>query len=257
MPKTVYPVLGTPVDVLSYSQILQRIEYKIYSDEPRGVICVAAVHLIMESYHSPTLQAALQHAWLITADGMPLVLLQQKAGFHQAQRIYGPDLMLKICAIAARKKWRIYFLGGSLHESQQLTTVLQQKFPSLLVVGHCDTPHKRLSEKKNQKILAEIRQLQAQIVFVGLGCPYQEQWMLQHTADLPQSILIGVGAAFDFHTGKIKQAPHILQRLSLEWLFRLIQEPQRLWRRYLILNTQFILALFQVAVRQLIKSIHL
>lgn len=250
-----FTVLGSQVSVLNYPLTLQLVEQQLRSQRPAAYICVAAVHLIMAAYKNPRLQKLVNQAFLVTPDGMPLVCLGKMAGYQTISRVYGPTLTWKICQLAQKQKYKIFLLGGASGQGQQLAGKLQQRFPRLLISGHYDTPQRPLTKKQNQQVLEQIKKAQADVVLLGLGCPYQEEWMAAHSPQLPQQVLIGVGAAFDFISGRVAQAPTWIQNSGLEWLFRLIQEPQRLWRRYLLLNSQFIFLISKEVVQQIYKKL--
>jgi N-acetylglucosaminyldiphosphoundecaprenol N-acetyl-beta-D-mannosaminyltransferase len=169
---------------------------------------------------------------------MPLVWLLRKAGYSHVDRVYGPDLLL---ALARRGGYRHYFYGGAPGVPEQLVSNLKSKFPSIDVAGIYSPPFRSLSAKEDETASALIRSSQPDIVWVGLGTPKQERWMASHVNRLKGAVLIGVGAAFDFHAGTIKQAPRWIHRSGFEWLFRLVIEPRRLWRRYFTVIPLFIL----------------
>lgn len=234
-------ILGVNISPLTYKKTLACIEDYI-NKKKKGYICVSAVHLIMECQKNILLKRGVNAATLVTPDGMPLVWLLRSRG-ASTERVYGPNLMLKTCELAAKKGWRVFLLGGSIRESKTLQSKLLQQFPPLCIVGAIDTPSLPLTDKENQKVIDSINKSHAQVVLVGEGCPTQELWMIENRGALKPNILISVGAAFDFISGKKKQAPWLLQTLGFEWLFRLVQEPKRLGYRYMIQNTMFILYL--------------
>jgi N-acetylglucosaminyldiphosphoundecaprenol N-acetyl-beta-D-mannosaminyltransferase len=240
-------IFGTKVNDLNYQLAIKKIAAWIKNSRS-ATVCVAAVHLIMETERDPGLQKGINQAEMVTPDGMPLVWLLKLFGSKQASRVYGPTLTLKLCKIAAEKSWRVFLLGGAAGQSRLVAQKLTQKFPRLKIVGNIDTPIRPIPKSDNQAIIKKINNTGADLVFVGLGCPLQEQWMIDNKNQINSAVMIGVGAAFDFISEKVAQAPKWMQTLGLEWLFRLIQDPLRLWRRYLILNTKFIfltgLALF-------------
>lgn len=237
-------ILGVHVSPLTYSVTLQVVA-DLVAKSLKGYICVAAVHLVMECQKDPKLLAGVNNATVVTPDGMPLVWLILRSG-QKTERVYGPDLMLKICEKAARENYKIFLLGGNIGQSQLLKKKLTKKYSKLNIAGIEDTPIRPLSLEQNKQVIRKINQSGAQIVFVGTGCPTQELWMIENRKKLAAAVLIGVGAAFDYICGKRKQPPKRLQKLGFEWLFRLVQEPRRLWKRYLFLNAQFLMALLGV-----------
>jgi N-acetylglucosaminyldiphosphoundecaprenol N-acetyl-beta-D-mannosaminyltransferase len=172
---------------------------------------------------------------------MPLVWLSRRQSRTPVERVYGPDLMLALCAKSIEQGYRHYFYGGAPGVPETLGQTLQTRFPGLQVAGDCSPPFRSLTSAEEIQIINHINQTQADIVWVGLGTPKQDLWMAAHRPRLTAPVLIGVGAAFDFHTGRIPQAPRWMQQNGLEWLFRLYQEPRRLWYRYLIYNPLFVL----------------
>lgn len=240
-PKTTN-ILGVNVSAITYERALA----EVFSPNTRGrlrYVCVAAVHLIMECQKDARLKAGVNAADLVTPDGMPLVWLSQLAGKRAVGRVYGPDLMLKICERAARENRSIFLLGGAKGQTKQLAQVLKKRFPGLRIAGTHDTPARPIPARENSALLQKIRASKADFIFVGMGCPFQEQWMIDASSKLKRGTAIGVGAAFDFLTGRVKQAPRWMQNIGLEWLFRLAQEPRRLARRYILLNAQFLILL--------------
>jgi N-acetylglucosaminyldiphosphoundecaprenol N-acetyl-beta-D-mannosaminyltransferase len=171
---------------------------------------------------------------------MPLVWLSRLQGFHHVERVYGPDLMLALCERLAAKGYRHFFYGGAEGVPEQLASVLQKRFPGLQVAGTFSPPFRSLTADEDDRIVQMINAAAPDIVWVGLSTPKQERWMAGHRERLTAPVLIGVGAAFDFLTGRKPQAPRWMQRAGLEWLFRLLTEPRRLWRRYLINNPLFV-----------------
>lgn len=242
-------VLGSKINCSDYEHILKEILWQIERKKSHFV-CVAAVHLIMEAKKDHLLQAQINQSLATVSDGVPLVWIAKLRGQKQTKRVYGPELMLKLCQIASKKSYKIFLLGGANGQCKILKKKLLDKFPNLQIVDYVDTPHRPIPEQENQKIIKKINTSKAAIVFVGLGCPIQEKWMIENYKKLDTAICIGVGAAFDFISGKIRQAPIWMQNSGLEWFFRLLQEPKRLWKRYLILNTYFIFSLITEKFKQ-------
>jgi len=203
-------------------------------------ICIANVHVLMEAHDSGTFQKVLNQADLVTPDGMPLVWMMRLKGVKDQTRVYGPTLMLHVLEMAAAEQIPVGFYGAQEQTLQKLLARLRERYPALKVPYAYSPPFRALSGQENAEIVDEIISSGARILFVGLGCPKQEIWMAQQHGHLPL-VMLGVGAAFDFHAGIVQQSPAWLQKLGLEWFFRLIQEPSRLWRRYLYNNPRFIL----------------
>lgn len=235
-------ILNVHVSNLTYNKAINDIESWIKTGK-RHYICVANVHLVMECQKDKKLLNAVNKACLVTPDGMPLVWLSRLYGRKKIERVYGPTLTIKVCKLASKKGYSIFLLGGKKGRSRELTRVLKQKFPALSIAGAEETPIRPIPAKKNAQIIKKINRSKANIVLVGMGCPFQEQWMSNNTNKLSANILIGVGAAFDFITKRVKQAPEWMQKAGLEWLFRFFQEPKRLAYRYTTLNILFIFAI--------------
>lgn len=231
-------VLGTVVSAINLADAVETIEGWIGRGEHRYV-CVANVHSVMEAFRDPTLRQVMNGSGLTTPDGMPLVWLLKHAGHHRASRVYGPDLMLDVCQRSLETGWRHYFLGGADGVADAMAARLQARFPGLQVAGTLSPPFRPLSRDEDEELVRTVNRASADIVWVGLGAPKQERWMAEHRAALDAPVLVGVGAAFDFHAGTVRQAPAALQRAGLEWAYRLVKEPRRLWRRYLVYNPWF------------------
>lgn len=231
-------IIKTRIDSTSYEDACWRIENWI-EDGKNGYIVAANVHVVMMGYWHSSYQTILNHALLVTPDGMPLVMGLRLLGIKEQKRVYGPDLMLAWCERAAQQKIPIFLYGGTSEMLERLETNLIQKFPELQIVGSISPPFRPLTEAEESQYCQEIVESGAKVVFVGLGCPKQEQWMAKVSPRLP-CIMIGVGAAFSFHSGMVSQAPRWMMKWGLEWLYRLITEPRRLWKRYFINNPCFL-----------------
>ena len=183
-------------------------------------ICVTSVHGIIMAHDDPEIAKIFNEADIATPDGMPLVWALRSFGFPNQQRVYGPTLMFELCRQAAESGHRIFLYGGRTDTLPILITRLRERFPRLEIAGCYSPPFRALSESEEQGIQKQIRESDADIVFVGIGAPKQEKWMYAHRQCFPGVILIGVGAAFDFHAARTPQAPVWIQRNGLEWLFR-------------------------------------
>jgi N-acetylglucosaminyldiphosphoundecaprenol N-acetyl-beta-D-mannosaminyltransferase len=213
-----------------------------------GYVAVTNVHAIMECQDDPTLARIYREADLVTADGMPLVWLHWLEGKRHAQRVYGPDLMLALCERSVKEGLKHYFYGGAPGVADDLAETLVARFPGLAIAGTRSPPFRALTEEEDAADCEAIIASDADFVWVGLGAPKQERWMAAHRDRLRDQILLGVGAAFDFHTGRKPQAPKWMRGAGLEWAFRLGTEPRRLARRYLLHNPRFV---WRVAKRRL------
>jgi len=236
------PVLGIPLALTDYEHVLDWVDGMVAADR-RGYVCVAAVHTVMASQDDPELRAAVLGSDLTVPDGQPLVWALNALGHRLDDRVYGPTLMWRACERAARTGTRMYLYGGRNQGALvQLALELRRAHPGLQIVGGHSPPHRDLEPDEEAAIAADIDASGADVVWVGIGVPKQEKWMARMRPRLQAPVLVGVGAAFDFHAGLIPQAPERLQRLGLEWAFRLAQEPRRLWRRYLRYNPRFVSA---------------
>lgn len=232
-------ILRSCIDATSYQDACDRIQ--IWAQNHTSCYIVAAnVHVVMTAYWQPTYRQIVNQAILVTPDGMPLVLGLRLLGIPNQTRVYGPDLMLAWCDRAARYGLPIYLYGGTEFMLEKLQHNLQQQFPQLAIAGAYSPPFRALTPDEKTADIERIHASGAAVVFVGLGCPKQEEWMNRQQGKL-NAVMIGVGAAFAFHSGEVSQAPRWMMRLSLEWLYRFAAEPRRLWKRYLINNPAFVL----------------
>lgn len=237
-------VLGVGVSTLSLAETVELIlGWAVGVREPDGPrsVCATTVHGLMEAWHDPAFRQILNRAGLVTADGMPLVWLGRLRGHAAMERVYGPDLMLRVCAASTGREVRHYFCGGVEGVAEQLAANLRNRFPGLTVAGSYSPPFRPLTDGAAREVAHRINSSGADIVWVGLGTPKQERWMAEMSVRLNARVLVSVGAAFDFHTGRVRQAPPVVQRAGLEWAFRLSHEPRRLWRRYAVNNPLFVM----------------
>ncbi len=235
-------MLGVKVDVVDYQAAVARVLEAAHARRPLGVSALA-VHGVMTGALSKAHRYRLNNLDLVVPDGQPVrwaLNLLHGAGLDD--RVYGPTLTLKVCEAAARERLPVFFYGSSAQVVEQLRHKMVQRFPSLEVVGARPSAFGKLTVARRDAVVQEIRRSGAAMTFVGLGCPRQEVWAFEHLEHLSMPLL-AVGAAFDFHAGLLDQAPPGLQRLGLEWLYRLSREPGRLWRRYLLLNPAYLLLL--------------
>jgi len=232
-------VLGVGISAIDMAVAVATIESWIACRESHYV-CVTPVHSVMECQKDPELRGIFNASGLTTPDGMPLVWLCHIKGYRTVSRVYGPDLMLAFCERSVGCGYRHFLYGGAEGAPGRLAANLQQRFPGLLVAGTYSPPFRTLTPEEDARFVQIINEAAPDIVWVGLGSPKQERWMAAHVGQLTAPALIGVGAAFDFLVGQKKQAPLWMQRNGLEWLFRLLTEPRRLWRRYLINNPIFV-----------------
>jgi N-acetylglucosaminyldiphosphoundecaprenol N-acetyl-beta-D-mannosaminyltransferase len=235
-----FDVLGVHVSAVNRARALAAIANWI-DRRDRHYVCVTGVHGVMESQRDRALLDIHNSSGLTVPDGRPLLWAGQASGLgEQTGQVRGSDLMLDVCQTAAERGWTSYFYGGKDGVPELLAEKLKARFPGLRVVGTYSPPFRPLTDEEDAAIVAEINQLAPDLVWVGLSTPKQERWMAAHRDRLEAPVLFGVGAAFDMHAGLVVKCPRILQRLGLEWLFRLTQEPRRLWRRYLTNNPRFV-----------------
>jgi N-acetylglucosaminyldiphosphoundecaprenol N-acetyl-beta-D-mannosaminyltransferase len=240
-------ILGVNVSAINLPQCVAAIDSWIAARQ-QNYVCVADVHAIMESHWDDEFRRIHNAAALVTPDGMPLVWWCRLAGHRGSDRVYGPDLLLALCDHSVPRGYRHFFYGGEPGVAQQLAGRLRERFPGLKIVGTTSPPFGAVSDAEMLHAAREINVARADIVWVGLSTPKQERWMRHQLQHLDAAILIGVGAAFDFHSGRKPQAPRWMQRSGLEWLFRLMTEPRRLWRRYLTCLPVFVV----LAVKQVV-----
>lgn len=241
MPISSTNLLGTRIDALSWEQATGRIVRWAQSGTSR-MVCLCNVHSLVSARRDPDLAHALSTSDMNSPDGAPLAWLMRRRGWPEQQRLSGPDLMWRLLAEANRLQLPVFLLGGALATLERLKAILLAEFSQLTIAGSLSPPFRPLTEEDNEKIAAAVIASGASIVFVGLGCPKQEKWMASQRGRIP-AVMLGVGAAFDYHAGVIQRAPIAWQRLGLEWLYRLAREPVRLASRYLVTNTLFLLSL--------------
>ncbi len=231
-------VLRTGINIVNYRLAVGMIKKWARLSESRYV-CAANVHMLMEAHDSPEFMYVISQADLVTPDGMPLVWLMRAKGQRRQSRVYGPTLMLHVLEAAARENLPVGFYGSRPDALDALGKRMQARYMGLRVDFSCSPPFRELTREEDLAIIEQINQSGVRILFVGLGCPKQEVWMAEHRGRV-KAVMIGVGAAFDFHAGVKPQAPVWMQMLGLEWLFRLSTEPRRLWKRYLYHNPRFV-----------------
>jgi len=243
-PKT-YDVLGVPVSEINLETTVDLV-LEWSQDSVGRVVCIRDVHGVMRAQDDPHLLRIHREAALVTPDGMPIVMIGKLQG-RRVSRVCGPDLLPQVIDQGRAEGLRHYFFGGGEGIAQQLADSLRERFPGVRIVGSETPPYHPPSDEENAMILERITQSRANVVWVGLGTPKQEFWM-HRMAPQSTATFIGVGAAFDFHTGKVSRAPKWMQDHMLEWLYRFAAEPRRLWHRYLVLAPRFALQVFMRGV---------
>lgn len=223
-------ILGTRVHATSYQEATQLILSWARTGES-SYICATSAHGVVESSEDPTFQRILNEAALITPDGMPLVWGLKRLGLPDAMRVYGPTLTLHVCEAAAEGGVPIGLYGGTPESLDDFSAFLRREFPAIEIACQIAPPFRPLTPEEDEAYTREICDSGARLLFVGIGCPKQERWMAEHRGRIP-AVMLGVGAAFDFHAGRVTQAPRWMQQAGMEWAFRLLMEPRRLWKRY-------------------------
>jgi N-acetylglucosaminyldiphosphoundecaprenol N-acetyl-beta-D-mannosaminyltransferase len=240
-------VLGSPIDVLDWGAALNTISGWAARRESRYV-CICNAHSVVTATQEPAFRDILAQADMATPDGAPVAWVMRRTGHPGQQRINGPDLMDKFCERAAADGTPIFLLGSTPETLATLQRKLLAALPKLVIAGTLSPPFRELSPAEDDALVAAVNGTRPGVVFVSLGCPKQERWMAAHRGRI-QAVMIGVGAAFDFHAGTVARAPGWMRRHGLEWLHRLVSEPRRMWRRYLVTNSAFIIG----AARQLMQ----
>jgi N-acetylglucosaminyldiphosphoundecaprenol N-acetyl-beta-D-mannosaminyltransferase len=240
-------VLGVGISALNLDLAVSAVAQAL-DQKTKGYICVTGVHGVSEAQHDPAFRAILNQSFLNTPDGMPMVWMGRGQGFRNMARVYGPDLMLRVCEYSQSRRLTHFLYGGAPGVAEALKRRLEQRFPGIQIVGTYTPPFRPLTAEEQQELARIVRAAKPDLFWVGLSTPKQEKFMAQYWQQLDATLFFGVGAAFDFHAGKVRQAPLWIQRSGLEWLFRLASDPRRLWKRYLKNNPLFIVrALFQLA----------
>lgn len=224
-------ILGIWVSVVNMQRALEAVDEWIET-RTQNYVCVTPAHSIMDCWQNPELRPIFNQSGMTTPDGMSIVWLLRAHGHSQVSRVYGPDLMLSVCNHSVQKGYRHFFYGGAPGVAEQLAKRLQTSIPGLQVVGTYSPPFRPLTQDEDRMVVELINQSQPDILWIGISSPKQDLWMSDHKSKLSAPVLIGVGAAFDFLSGNKKQAPVWIQQSGFEWLYRFINEPRRLWKRY-------------------------
>jgi N-acetylglucosaminyldiphosphoundecaprenol N-acetyl-beta-D-mannosaminyltransferase len=232
-----FKVLGVRVHAVQIPDVIARMENWIAARNPCRFIAVTGMHGVTEAQHDPFFKQILNSADLVVPDGMPLVWLGRHHGYPLGRRVYGPELMQTFCR-ATGCKYRHFFYGGMPGVAALMANVLQSQH-GISVAGHYAPPFRPLSNQEDEEIVALINAARPDVLWVGLSTPKQERWMYEHRPRLVVPAMVGVGAAFDLNSGRSRQAPSWMREHGLEWSFRLLQEPRRLWKRYLIYGSEF------------------
>jgi N-acetylglucosaminyldiphosphoundecaprenol N-acetyl-beta-D-mannosaminyltransferase len=238
-------VLGVGVHAINMSTAVRIIETAIDEHE-KGYVCVTGVHGIMEAQKDPSLAQLFSNALLVVPDGMPTVWIGHLQGFRDMDRVFGPELMLMIAARSEFTRYSHFLYGGGPGVAERLRDVLLERFPSMRILGTYTPPFRPLTSAEEMDLFSTVDGLNPDIIWVGLSTPKQERFMAEYLPRLNTRVMVGAGAAFDFAVGRIKDSPDWVKRSGLQWAHRLLQEPGRLWKRYLVSNPQFI---FQIGLQ--------
>jgi N-acetylglucosaminyldiphosphoundecaprenol N-acetyl-beta-D-mannosaminyltransferase len=238
-------ITGTNISATSYEEVVEVVgnwlSHEVSSVEKGAkYICVTSVHGIVTARRDLELRMALNNADVTTPDGMPVVWALRSFGARGQQRVYGPTLMLRLCEAAVIRGHRIFLYGGRSEVLSVLCVKLKARYPELRIAGTYSPPFRVLTQAEDEHVKQVISDSGADLVFIGISTPKQEKWMAVHQRDFPGKVLVGVGAAFDFHAMRVRQAPRWMQQAGLEWFFRMLMEPARLWKRYLLVTPQFL-----------------
>ena len=234
-----FRVLGVRVHAVQIPNVVAQMERWIQERAGSHFIAVTGMHGVTEAQHDPEFKTILDQADLVVPDGMPLVWLSRLRGYGLKRRVYGPELMLTFCEQSAVKGYRHFFYGGAAGVPEQLGDAIRRKCEGLEIAGTYSPPFRALTTDEKREIVNMINAANPDVLWVGLSTPKQERWMYEHRDMLNVPVMVGVGAAFDLNTGRVKQAPVWMREHGLEWFYRLLKEPRRLWRRYLIYGSRF------------------
>jgi len=232
-------VLGVKVSAINMKLAINIADRWIHQEKP-NYICVTGVHGIMEAKYHPELRHILNSALVNAPDGMPMSWVGHLQGHSEMDRVFGPDFMMAMCQLSAERGYRNFFYGGKPGVAKELGETLTRRFPNLQVVGTFTPPFRDLVPKEEEELMVQLQQSRPHILWVGLSTPKQEIFMAQYVNRFQISLLIGVGAAFDYHTGRIQDCSDWIKRAGLQWFHRLLQDPRHLWQRYLKNNPAFL-----------------
>ncbi len=234
-------ILGVRVNLENHDSAIAKAEEHIKNNEPPSFITLMSANNLVNAQHDQYFKEISNRSFLSLPDGIPLVWIARNKGYKSIKtNTRGTDFMYKFFESTFQKPYRHFFYGGKEGVADQLKSVFEEKFSGVKIAGTYCPPFRKLSEEEDREVCEKINTSKADIVWIGLSTPKQEYWMNAHLNKLNVSLMVGVGAAFDFHTGYAKEAPKWMRSNGLEWIFRLISEPRRLWKRYLVGNTLFL-----------------
>ncbi len=232
-------VLGVRISAIDMDRAVNLADRWIAAGDP-GYVCATAVHGVIEAQTDPEFLRILNRAAINTADGMPMAWVGWLQGYRNMDRVYGPDFMIAMCQLSVERGYRNFLYGGKPGVAELLRESLLRRFPGLQLVGTFTPPFRALNPEEERQLVEQVRDSKPHILWVGLGSPKQERFMVQYLDRLQVPMLVGVGAAFDFHTGRLNECSDWVKRAGLQWLHRLMQDPKRLWKRYLLCVPAFL-----------------
>jgi N-acetylglucosaminyldiphosphoundecaprenol N-acetyl-beta-D-mannosaminyltransferase len=233
-------VLGVKISAVDLRTAVDLADRWISSAAGHGYVCATGVHGVMEARADSELRRILNHAFINAPDGMPMTWVGRLQGLQEMDRVFGPDLMMAMCRLSVERGYRNFLYGGKPGVADLLSETLQKRFPGLQAVGTYTPPFRDLTPEEEKEALAQVRESRPHIIWVGLSTPKQERFMAQYVDYLQVPLMFGVGAAFDYHTGSIRDCSPWVKQAGLQWLHRLMQDPRRLWKRYLLNNPAFL-----------------
>jgi N-acetylglucosaminyldiphosphoundecaprenol N-acetyl-beta-D-mannosaminyltransferase len=247
-------LLGVPVAMVDYDGVIEVMDELVDTRE-RGYVCAAPVHALMEARSNPEMLEALRGSTLVVPDGMPVVWAANMLGEELRDRVYGPELMVRYSERCVERGHRVWLYGGRDQGTLvQLALSMRRRHPGIKIVGGYSPPFRPLTDEEEDALVQQINEAQPDVVWVGIGVPKQEIWMARMRDRLDVPVMCGVGAAFDFHAGRISMAPRWMQERGLEWIYRIAQEPKRLLPRYLSTNPRFVAAFVRQYVAERRRS---
>lgn len=238
-----FRVLHCSIHAVQIADVMEIFEQWISRRKRSHYVALCNVHMVMEAYNNAYFHGALASADLVVPDGMPLIWAARRHGFQLRRRVYGPDLFLEFCQKTAAKGYRHFLFGGHPGVPETVAARLTRCHPGIRIAGTCSPPFRKHTRAEHSEMIAQINNAGVDVLWVALGCPKQELWMYENRDRLNVPVIVGVGQAFDLYAGRVRQAPRWTRDNGLEWAFRLISNPRRLWRRYIVCNTQFVYCL--------------
>ncbi len=235
-----YDVIGTSVHAVQFDDVILILEQWIAEGKQAHFVSVANVHVVTEARRNASFREVIEATDLCVPDGTPLIWVGRRHGYPLRRRVYGPDLLIEFCRSTAHRGYRHFFYGGAPGVADNLAQQLQTKFPGVAIAGTYSPPFRPLTPEEDAGAVRMINEADPDVLWVGLGAPKQERWIYEHLPVLRVPAVLAVGQAFDIHSGRVRPAPAWMANHGLEWLYRLVKEPRRLWRRYLVYNTEFL-----------------